>query len=87
MRYAYLLQNDNDLSMVTIFSQLQDSKKVLQDAQKEMPKNKWTKCSFYRHIPHGFHLCGCGALVAGTNDDVLCPECAMIYGHRLAHEL
>lgn len=87
MRYAYLLRNKNDLEMIVVFKKEHEPKNVLAYYQKEEPKQKWTKCLFYKHIPEGFHLCGCGALVAGTNDDVLCPECAAIYGHRYAHEL
>lgn len=87
MRYAYLLRNKNDLEMIVVFKKEHEPKKVLAYYQKEEPKQEWVKCLFYKHIPDGFHLCGCGALVAGTNDDVLCPECAMIYGHRFAHEL
>lgn len=87
MRYAYLLRNENDLEMVAIYNKQYKPNAVLAAAQKESPKAKWSKCLFYKHIPDGFHLCGCGALVVGTNDDVLCPECAMTYGHRYAHEL
>jgi hypothetical protein len=87
MRYAYLLRNANGLEMVAIYNQERKPKDVLKEAQQSHPKQKWNKCLFYKHIPYGFHLCGCGALVVGSNDDVLCPECAMTYGHRFAHQL
>ena len=36
----------------------------------------------------GHHLCGyCGAIVNGTNKDVLCEDCQDVFGHTYFHEL
>ena len=45
------------------------------------------KVKYHRTIPYGYHLCGCGNLAMGTNEDVLCQECQELYGHRYAYEL
>lgn len=33
------------------------------------------------------HYCSCGALTEGADDDLLCSECVMLYGHRRESEL
>lgn len=45
-----------------------------------------TEVRFHKHIPYGYHLCGCGNLVKGTQDE-LCDECREVYGHYYEHEL
>ena len=44
------------------------------------------KVRFHRHIPNGYHLCGCGNLAKGDSDE-LCLECREVYGHYYEHEL
>ena len=33
------------------------------------------------------HYCGCGNLVNSPDEDLLCSECVMLYGHRREIEL
>lgn len=48
--------------------------------------NTVVKVKYHRHIPNGYHLCGCGNLAKGNGDE-LCQECREIYGHTYEHEL
>jgi hypothetical protein len=33
------------------------------------------------------HYCSCGTLTEGSDEDLLCSECVMLYGHRRESEL
>jgi len=37
---------------------------------------------------HDHHFCGyCGAVASGSDENVLCDDCAELFGHRLYSEL
>ena len=55
-------------------------------ASKRKEFNTVVKVKYHRHIPNGYHLCGCGNLAKGNKDE-LCQECREIYGHTYEHQL
>ena len=89
MRYAYELTHKNGSQMWNFQDYLFTEEQIL-NACKES-EDEWFKSvvsvRFHKHIPNGWHLCGCGNLVKGTNEDLLCDECREIYGHKYASEL
>ena len=82
MRYAYRLFFNNGESGITIQNHYFTEEQILSAFKDEGV----VKVQFHRHIPNGYHLCGCGALVKGTKDE-LCDECREIYGHTCESEL
>lgn len=83
MRHAYLLTNKNGIQEWNIQKYPFTEKQML-DA---FSKYDIVRVEYHRPIPDGHHLCACGNIVEGTNDDVLCKECRESYGHVFAHEL
>lgn len=82
MTYAYELTYKNGIKMWNIQSYMFTEEKMLEHFKNEGV----TKVRFHRHIPEGYHLCGCGNLAKGTKDE-LCDECRETFGHRYEHEL
>ena len=88
MKHVYELT----LSNGTVMLNTQDFKFTEQailercQASKIGPFNEVVKVEFIKSIPNGYHVCGCGNVVEGDNDE-LCDECKSIYGHTYEHEL
>ena len=83
MRYSYELTYGNGTKAWSIQNQLFDEDTML----KAFKDNGVVKVKFHRHIPVGWHLCGCGNLVMSGNEHELCEECKSIYGHSSEEEL
>ena len=83
-KYAYILTTKTGLSFYSIQKYKFDANEVLK-VYKENDKSV-VKCEYFKEIPNGYHLCGCGNIAYGTRDE-LCDECREYYGHYYAHEL
>ena len=55
-------------------------------ASKSKEFNTVVRVKYHRHIPNGYHLCGCGNLAKGSKDE-LCQACREIYGHTFEYQL
>lgn len=88
MKYAYELTYPNGAKAFSVqdyeFTEQEMLKACKSSDSKEF--NTVKSVRFLRHIPYGYHLCGCGNLAKGTRDE-LCDECREIYGHTYEHEL
>ena len=82
MKYSYELTYKNGAKAFSIQNRLFDEEEVL----KAFKEQGVVGVKYHRHIPKGYHLCGCGNLALGTRDE-LCNECREIYGHYYEHEL
>ena len=82
MKYAYEMTYDNGSKVFSTQNYNFSEKEMLDYFQKEGV----VRVKFLRHIPYGYHLCGCGNLAKGSKDE-LCDECREIYGHYYEHEL
>ncbi len=82
MKYAYELTYKGG---VKAFS-TQNYKFTEQQVLDAFKSDGIIKVSFFKEIPNGYHLCGCGNLAKGTRDE-LCDECRETYGHTYEHEL
>lgn len=83
MRYAYELTYEGGIKEWNFQSHLFTNDEML-NAFKPLGV---VAVKFHRHIPRGYHLCGCGNLVVGENENVLCQECREIYGHAYESNL
>lgn len=86
MRYAYLLTKTNfkdGPSIFVTYDLMLRPDEVLQIYKKEGYK----KCKFWSIIPYGMHLCACGKVTMGSDEDLLCKSCQEVYGHKYAHQL
>jgi len=83
MKYAYEITYNNGYQEWNIQHYCYTEEQMLE----AFKKHGVVKVRFHRHIPNGYHLCGCGNLVKGTNEDLLCDECRAIYGHKYTYEL
>ena len=86
MKYAFLLAKttyDSGDAMFVVKDQMLMPEEVLEPFKKK----GYTKCKFWSIIPAGMHLCACGTVTMGDDDDLLCKNCRDIYGHRYASEL
>lgn len=82
MKYAYELTYKNGCQGWSIQNYLFSEEKMLDAFKSEGV----VKVRFHKHVPKGYHLCGCGNLAKGTRDE-LCDECRETYGHYYEHEL
>ena len=83
MKYSYELVYGNGCSQWFITDGLLSEKDILETHKTDNVKS----VRFHRHIPNGMHLCSCGNLAYGDDDDVLCSECQEIYGHTRESQL
>ena len=83
MKYSYKLTYNGGSSAFVITSHLLTEKQVLEQLKSEGV----VKVKYHRHVPNGWHLCGCGNLVTHGPDNLLCDECREIYGHTFEEEL
>ena len=86
MKYAYELVFPNGAIVFTTQEHNFTEQEVLDGVKKWKGYEKVKSVRFLRHIPYGYHLCGCGNLAKGTKDE-LCDECREIYRHTYEHEL
>ena len=88
MKYSYELIYPNGVKAFSVqdfcFTETQMLKACKESENKEF--NTVISVKFHRHIPNGYHLCGCGNLAKGSRDE-LCDECREIYGHKYEHQL
>ena len=83
MKYSYKLTYKGGGGAFITIDKLVDEKLILEDFRKEGV----VKVKYHRHVPNGWHLCGCGNLVTHGPDNLLCDECREIYGHTFEEEL
>lgn len=89
VRYAYELIHKNKIVEINVQNHFFTEEVMLKTAH-ECPYEEYhdvVKVKFYKRIPDGYHLCGCGNLVEGTDDHELCDECKEVYGHDYDFEL
>lgn len=88
MKYVYELTYPNGVKALSVQDYYFTEDKMLKSCKASKIKefNQVKSVRFVRHIPYGYHLCGCGNLVKGNGDE-LCQECREIYGHKYEHEL
>lgn len=88
-KYAYEITHKNGLQE-WIFQNFGFTEDEILKAMKESPYEEYhdvVKVKFHTKVPNGYHLCGCGNLVKGTDEHELCDECKEIYGHDYDYEL
>ena len=83
MKYAYELTYANGVKEWCIKTIAFPNKALLRAYE---PKGV-VAVRFHKHIPNGYHLCSCGNLVIGTNENELCYDCKCLYGHTYEDEL
>ena len=88
MKYSYKLTYANGASIFTTQDYLFTDEEMLNACKKSKYKefNKVKSAQFHKHVPNGYHICGCGNLAKGRKDE-LCDECKEIYGHTYEGEL
>ena len=83
MRYSYELTYKGGAKAFSIQNHLFTEEQIL----KAFKGEGVVKVKYHRHIPNGWHLCGCGNLVTHGAENELCDECKEIYGHTYEDEL
>ena len=83
MKHSYLLDYGNGVKAFNIQEHLFTEEEMLNAFKKEGV----VKVKYHRHIPSGWHLCGCGNLAIGSDERLLCKDCQMVYGHKYEYEL
>ena len=83
MKYSYKLTYKNGCQDWSIQNYLFTEEEML----KAFKGEGVVKVKYHRHIPNGWHLCGCGNLVTHGPDNLLCDECRATYGHAFEDEL
>ena len=88
MKHAYRLTYPNGASIFSIQDYCFTEEQMLKACKESDSKdfNTVVSVKYHRHIPKGYHLCGCGNLAKGTRDE-LCDDCRETYGHYYEHEL
>lgn len=90
MSYKYYLktkENENfeyEIHEITCKEDLPESK-VLSICQRSYPHLNFVEC---RQLNKNTHVCKyCGWIADGADDDLLCSECRMDFGHAFYSEL
>lgn len=88
MKHSYELTYPNGVKTFSVQDYCFTEDEMLKacKASKSKEFNTVVSVKYHRHIPNGYHLCGCGNLAKGSRDE-LCSECQEIYGHTYEHEL
>lgn len=88
MKYSYELTYPNGSKSFNVQDYCFTEDEMLKACKKSKSEefNTVVSVKFHRHIPYGYHLCGCGNLAKGSRDE-LCSECQEIYGCKYEHQL
>lgn len=85
MEYVYECQQKNGEIFATVLKKKVPTQLVMDfyNKQEEDENTKVVKCIFVKEVEQGkWHWCKyCGELVEGSDEDILCEECCMIFGH------
>lgn len=89
-QYAYECQQDNGEVYTMVFNKkfpTQTIKEYLNN--QEDITNKVVKCIFVKEVEQGkWHWCKyCGGIAIGQEEDLLCEECEMTFGHSRYSQL
>ena len=89
-QYAYECQQDNGEVYTVVFNAkfpIQTIKDYLNN--QEDTTNKVVECKFIKELERRkWHWCMyCGELVEGSDEDILCEECEMTFGHSRYSQL
>lgn len=89
MQYSYRLHYKNGATCFSVQDHLFTEEQMLKACKESKYKEfkDVVKVEYHRHIPKGWHLCGCGNLVTHGPQNELCDECKEIYGHTYEDEL
>ena len=88
MQHSYELTYPNGVKTISIQNHYFTEDEMLKACKSSKSKefNTVVKVKYHKHIPYGYHLCGCGNLAKGIRDE-LCSKCQEIYGHKYEHQL
>lgn len=92
MQYVYECQEKSGEIFTVVLNSKIPTQKILEHYNKDLPspEREVVKCIFVKEVEKGnWHWCQyCDELVEGSNDeDILCNECRMIFGHTRFSQL